>query len=43
MQVIRPNDLILASTVIAGKGILIINNISDFGRVDGLKVENWTG
>ena len=40
---IGPNDLTVAATVIAAEGILITNNISEFGRVDGLKVENWTG
>ena len=38
---IGPNDLILAATVLARKGILITNNVKEFKRVPGLQIENW--
>ena len=38
---IGPNDLILAATVLARKGILITNNEQEFKRVPGLQIENW--
>ncbi len=41
-QIIGPNDLILAATVVAHKGILITNNLSEFKRIKGLKIEDWT-
>jgi tRNA(fMet)-specific endonuclease VapC len=40
-QTIGPNDLIIASTVLSPKGILITNNMKEFSRVNGLKLENW--
>lgn len=39
---IGPNDLLIASIVIANNGILVTNNISEFSRIKGLKFENWT-
>jgi tRNA(fMet)-specific endonuclease VapC len=38
---IGPNDLVLASTVLARKGVLITNNENEFNRVPGLQIENW--
>lgn len=38
---IGPNDIILAATVMAHKGILVTNNEKEFKRIKGLKVENW--
>lgn len=40
-KIIDPNDLILASTVLANKGILVSNNLNEFSRIKNLKVENW--
>lgn len=40
-NVIGPNDLIIASTVLANKAILITNNEREFKRVQNLKVKNW--
>jgi len=40
-KIIGPNDLIIAATVKANDGVLVTNNIKEFIRVDGLKVENW--
>ncbi len=39
---IGPNDLIIASTVIANNGILVTRNIKEFSRIRGLKIEDWT-
>ncbi len=41
-QVIGPNDLILAATVLANDGILITNNGAEFKRIKDIKIENWT-
>lgn len=38
---IRPNDLIIAATVLSRGGTLITNNEREFGRVPGLPVGNW--
>jgi len=40
-EIIGPNDLILASTVIANNGILITHNTKEFSRVKGLRIEDW--
>ena len=40
-NIIGPNNLIIAATVLANEGILITNNEKEFKRVAGLKVENW--
>jgi tRNA(fMet)-specific endonuclease VapC len=37
------NDLWIASHAIASKLILVTNNVTEFERVPGLKVENWIG
>jgi tRNA(fMet)-specific endonuclease VapC len=36
------NDLIIAATVLANDGALVTHNISEFSRVEGLVVEDWT-
>lgn len=41
-QKIGWNDTIIAATVLARNGTLITNNISEFGRIDGLQWEDWT-
>ncbi len=41
-NVIGPNDLILAATVLANEGILVTNNEVEFKRVKELNIENWT-
>jgi tRNA(fMet)-specific endonuclease VapC len=38
---IGPNDLIIASIVLANQGTLVTNNIKEFARVKKLKVVNW--
>lgn len=40
-KIIGPNDLILASVVLANNGILITGNIKEFQRIKSLKIENW--
>lgn len=40
-NLIGPNDLILAATVIANKGTLVTRNIGEFNRVGSLHLETW--
>ena len=39
---IGPNDLLIASIVLAEKGILVTNNVSEFKRVPNLEITDWT-
>lgn len=39
---IGANDMLIAAIVMADKGTLVTNNEKEFGRVKGLKVQNWT-
>jgi tRNA(fMet)-specific endonuclease VapC len=41
-QIIGSNDLLIASHAVSLDWILVTNNEKEFGRVDGLKIENWT-
>ena len=41
-QVIGPNDLLIAATVLANKGTLITHNTKEYGRIDSLQLEDWT-
>ena len=41
-QKIGYNDTLIAATVLARNGILVTNNIGEFGRIDGLRYEDWT-
>lgn len=38
---IGPNDLLLAATAMANDATLVTGNLREFGRVEGLSVENW--
>jgi tRNA(fMet)-specific endonuclease VapC len=40
-QLIGPNDLVIAATVLAHGGVLVTHNVKEFKRVKGLKVEDW--
>ena len=40
-EIIGPNDLIIASIVLANNGILVTNNEIEFKRVNKLKISNW--
>lgn len=35
-------DTLIAGTVLADDGVLVTHNVGEFGRVEGLKVEDWT-
>jgi len=39
---IGSNDMIIASTVIANRGILVTNNTNEFSRIPGLNIEDWS-
>jgi tRNA(fMet)-specific endonuclease VapC len=39
---VGPNDLLIASIVLANDGVLVTNNESEFGRIPGLRLENWS-
>lgn len=41
-KIIGPNDLIIASTVLANEGILVTHNINEFKRVKDLQIQDWT-
>jgi len=41
-QIIGPNDLIIAATVLSQNGILVTNNTKEFERVEKLCIEDWT-
>lgn len=38
---IGPNDLLIAATALANDLVLVTHNISEFGRVPGLHVDDW--
>ena len=40
-QVIGPDDLLIAATVLAYGGVLVTHNTSEFARVEGLRLEDW--
>jgi tRNA(fMet)-specific endonuclease VapC len=40
---IGPMDTLIAGTALAHGGILVTRNIREFGRVPGLRVEDWYG
>ncbi|MBL6830923.1 MAG: PIN domain-containing protein [Pirellulales bacterium] len=40
-RLIGPNDLLIAATAVALKATLVTDNLREFQRVDGLRVENW--
>jgi len=42
-EIIGPNDLLIASTVLANNGILVTHNVKEFSRVRELRLEDWTG
>lgn len=41
-NVIGPNDLIIAATALAHNAVLVTHNVKEFGRVNNLKIEDWT-
>lgn len=40
-QVIGPNDLLIAAHAYAAGAVLVTDNIDEFARIRGLRVENW--
>lgn len=38
---IGPMDTLIAAHALAHRAILVTNNVREFGRVEGLKLENW--
>jgi len=39
---IGSNDLMIAATVMSRNGVLVTNNTKEFGRIEGLRLEDWT-
>jgi len=39
---IGPNNIIIASIVLANNGVLITKNTREFNRIRGLEIEDWT-
>jgi tRNA(fMet)-specific endonuclease VapC len=42
-QLIGANDLLIAAHARCAGATVVTNNVKDFGRVKGLRVENWMG
>ena len=40
-RVVGPNDMIIAATVMAEKGVLISHNVKGFKQIPGLLLEDW--
>ena len=40
-KVVGPNDLLIASIVKFHEGVLVTNNVAEFKRIKGLRIENW--
>lgn len=40
---IGPNDLLIAATALAHSLALVTHNVSEFGRVPGLNIDDWEG
>ena len=40
-QLIGPNDLMIAAICMAHDVTLVTHNVSEFGRIQGLKTEDW--
>lgn len=38
---IGPYDVMIAATALSCQGVLVTRNVKEFGRVKGLKVEDW--
>ena len=42
-QPIGPLDVLIAATALHSAATLVTRNVAEFGRVPGLRVENWYG
>lgn len=40
-RLIGPNDLLIAATAVAHQAVLVSNNVDEFKRVEGLRLESW--
>jgi tRNA(fMet)-specific endonuclease VapC len=40
-MIIGPNDLLIASITLTHNVILVTNNLKEFSRIEGLKIEDW--
>jgi tRNA(fMet)-specific endonuclease VapC len=40
-RIIGPMDLLIAAQAVANQLILVTNNVREFERVEGIKIENW--
>lgn len=40
---IGERDLLIASTALARRLVVVTHNVSEFGRIAGLKIEDWAG
>lgn len=40
-EIIGPNDLLVAAHAISLGAILVTDNVREFQRLDGLRIENW--
>ena len=38
---IGPNDLLIAAIAVANELVLVTHNVTEFGRIDALTVEDW--
>lgn len=38
---VGPNDLLIAATAIANRLVLVTHNAQEFGRIEGLVLEDW--
>lgn len=38
---IGPYDILIAATALANKGTLVTHNLKEFGRIEGLEIEDW--
>lgn len=40
-RIIGPNDLLIAAHAMALDAVLVTDNVKEFSRISGLRVENW--
>ncbi len=41
-QLVDDFDLLIAATAVANDLIMVTNNVTHLGRINGIKVEDWT-
>mgnify|MGYP003314473310 CR=1 FL=1 len=41
-DLIGPNDMLIASIVLAEEGILVTHNVKEFAKIPNLSIEDWT-